>query len=201
MGDTPFTKWAVPDGSQEAWLEWSPYTQRDGENAYYPGNYTCAGHGKEDRVLSVKLPFTDSVLAAALAADAGPAGNGDGEISNWEFFLAIDPNDVRGSDMVYDHFRWDHCREESLEQQYVGITTKVVHSTTTATTTTTTAAAGAASSGTATAGAAGGAGGGSAGSGGGGGAAKTDATTKPAPAATTTESSSSSSSPEFTLTP
>jgi len=172
------------------WLEWSPYTQRDGENAYYPGNYTCAGHGKEDRVLSVKLPFTDSVLAAALAADAGPGGNGDGEISKWECFLAIDPNDVHGSDMVYDHFRWDHCREESLEQQYVGITTKVVHSTTTETTV---------SGGTATAGAGAGGGGG-----GGGGAAKTDATTKPAPAAATPESSSSSSSsssPEFTLTP
>ena len=48
--------------------------------------------------------YSTSVLSTALSIDSSSAGNGDGEISNWEFFLAIDPNNVHGSDMVYDHF-------------------------------------------------------------------------------------------------
>ena len=130
MGDAPFVKWDVPDGSAEEWLEWSPYTVPAGSNVYVPDAYTCVGHGKDDGVLSVKLPLTQSILDTALEVDAGGEGNNDGEISNWEFFLAIDPNNVDGADMVYDHFLWDHCKASSIEQQYVGITTKVVHSTT-----------------------------------------------------------------------
>ena len=129
MGDTEFVKWAVPDGSTEDWLEWTPYTVPAGMSAYYPEAYTCVGHGKDDGVLSVKLPLTESILQTALQVDAGGEGNGDGDISNWEFFLSIDPNNVHGVDMVYDHFLWDHCKASSIEQQYVGITTKVVHTT------------------------------------------------------------------------
>ena len=58
MGDTPFVKWPLSDGSEEEWLEWSPYTVDAGENVYFPEAYTCVGHGKHDGVLSVKLPFT-----------------------------------------------------------------------------------------------------------------------------------------------
>ena len=68
----------------------------------FPDGYHCVGHGADDPVLATELPLTDAVLAAA-------DGDGDGEISNWEFYLAIDPNDVNGLDYVYDNFDWDHC--------------------------------------------------------------------------------------------
>ena len=35
--------------------------------------------------------------------------DGDGEISNWEYYIALDPNDPDANDYVFDHFRWDHC--------------------------------------------------------------------------------------------
>ena len=35
--------------------------------------------------------------------------DGDGVESNWEFFLAMDPNNINGNDYVWDHFDWDHC--------------------------------------------------------------------------------------------
>jgi hypothetical protein len=110
MGDMPFVKWASGhDGSNEAWLEFSPYTFGANENGYYTDPYTCVGHAATDPVLSVKLPLTDAVLAACLEVDSGPLGNGDGEISNFEYFLAVDPNHVEGNDYVFDNFKWDHC--------------------------------------------------------------------------------------------
>jgi hypothetical protein len=35
--------------------------------------------------------------------------NGDKVISNWEFFLALDPNNIDGNDYVFDNFDWEHC--------------------------------------------------------------------------------------------
>ena len=35
--------------------------------------------------------------------------DGDGVESNWEFFIAMDPNNMYGNDYVWDHFDWDHC--------------------------------------------------------------------------------------------
>jgi hypothetical protein len=109
MGDTNYVKWPVVDGSAESWYAFSPYTFGAGENGWYKDAYTCVGHASTDPVLSVKLPLTDAVLKAAKAVDMGPNGNGDGEISNWEYFIAVDPNDVNGNDYVFDHFDWPHC--------------------------------------------------------------------------------------------
>jgi Ca2+-binding EF-hand superfamily protein len=39
--------------------------------------------------------------------------NGDGNISNWEFFQALDPNNLYGNDYVFDNFKWDHCQEST----------------------------------------------------------------------------------------
>ena len=35
--------------------------------------------------------------------------NNDGIESNWEFFIAMDPNNIHGNDYVWDHFDWNHC--------------------------------------------------------------------------------------------
>ena len=35
--------------------------------------------------------------------------NKDGVASNWEYFIAMDPNNMHGNDYVWDHFTWDHC--------------------------------------------------------------------------------------------
>lgn len=102
MGDTDFVKWGVVDGSNESWLDWSYYTFNEGENAAFPEGYHCVGHAADDPVLPPHVPLTDAVLAIADA-------NNDGIVSNWEFYMAIDPNNVDGLDYVYDDFNWDHC--------------------------------------------------------------------------------------------
>jgi hypothetical protein len=104
MGNTEFTKWDVVDGSNETWLEYSPYTFEAGENGYYTDGYTCTGHAASDPVLTWKLPLTDAVLASADA-------DGDGEISNWDYYLALDPNLSDGNDYVWDNFDWNHCSD------------------------------------------------------------------------------------------
>ena len=38
----------------------------------------------------------------------------DGLITNWEFYLALDPNNMEGNDYVFDHFEWPHCDETSI---------------------------------------------------------------------------------------
>jgi hypothetical protein len=43
------------------------------------------------------------------AIKAAIDANGDGLESNWEFFVAMDPNNMYGNDYVWDHFNWDHC--------------------------------------------------------------------------------------------
>jgi len=35
-------------------------------------------------------------------------------ITNWEFYLALDPNNMEGNDYVFDHFAWPHCDETSI---------------------------------------------------------------------------------------
>jgi Common central domain of tyrosinase len=114
MGDVQYMKWNVVDGSKEEWLDYSPYTLEAGDNLYFTEAYKCVGHAATDEVLSVKLPLTDAVLAAALEVDKGEHGNNDGEISNWEYFIAVDPNNVDGNDYVFDHFQWDHCKGNIL---------------------------------------------------------------------------------------
>ena len=35
--------------------------------------------------------------------------DGDGVVTNWEFYLSLDPNDIEGNDYVFDNFDWPHC--------------------------------------------------------------------------------------------
>ena len=30
-------------------------------------------------------------------------------ITNYEFYTALDPNEMGWNDYVFNHFRWDHC--------------------------------------------------------------------------------------------
>lgn len=110
MGQTEFYKWADVDGSEETWLTYSYYNIAEGENLWHPEAYTCEGHGPDDKVLADRLPFTEQV---ANVADF----NGDGVISNWEMYLAIDPNLRDGNDYVFDNFNWDHCDDMVVKEK------------------------------------------------------------------------------------
>jgi len=104
MGSKEFNKWAVVDGSAETWLEYSFYNLEAGANSYHPEAYTCYGHASDDPVIpgDQSLPYPDAI---ASIADT----DGDGVVSNWEFYIALDPNNIDGSDYVFDNFEWDHC--------------------------------------------------------------------------------------------
>jgi hypothetical protein len=77
----------------EDWLEYSYYTTND---------FTCVGHGANDEVLE-GLPLLATMEAAADI-------NGDGVVSNIEFYNAIDPN-VPTLDYVFDNYEWNHCTD------------------------------------------------------------------------------------------
>jgi hypothetical protein len=102
MGGTEFYKWPVVDGSNETWLQYSYYTFEAGSNPNFPDKYECYGHGKDDAVLKDMLPMTG-------AAEAYADRDGDGVVTNWEFYLTLDPNVMEASDYVFDNFKWDHC--------------------------------------------------------------------------------------------
>lgn len=102
FGDQPMGKWSP---SEEQWLEYSYYTQAAGENPTFPEAYTGVGHAANDRVLPDDVPFLKGMQTHADA-------NGDGVVTNWEFYQAIDPNDTDGVDYVFDNFQWDHCKTQ-----------------------------------------------------------------------------------------
>ena len=102
MGTKEYYKWNDYTGASEEWLDYSFYSFDEGQNTYFGEAFTCYGHGANDKVLPDALKFTDAVMAVADT-------NGDKVISNWEFFLALDPNNVDGNDYVFDNFDWDHC--------------------------------------------------------------------------------------------
>ena len=79
----------------ESWLEFSSYST---------DNYTCTGHGPDDPALQ-GLTILPRI---ATAADV----NGDGIITNMEFYDAMDPA-VFNTDYVYDNFEWAHCGQEN----------------------------------------------------------------------------------------
>lgn len=106
MGPKSFSKWET-DGSGEEWLSYSYYTLAEGENKAYPDAYTCYGHGKDDNILPDHFPLLEDF---ASYADT----NKDGSISNWEYFLATNPNDPDGIDYVFDSYEWSHCDEAML---------------------------------------------------------------------------------------
>lgn len=101
--------------------------------------YRCSGHGKDDVALTGNLTYTGTYLRAVLcfvvlfctvpytqlhyhslisattifiildAISSIIDLNKDGIASNWEYFIAMDPNNMYGNDYVWDHFNWDHC--------------------------------------------------------------------------------------------
>ncbi len=48
-------------------------------------------------------------LPLSRAMDKFADTDGDGVVTNFEFYLALDPNNVRGIDYVFNNFKWDHC--------------------------------------------------------------------------------------------
>jgi hypothetical protein len=111
MAGLRFQNWNSVNGSGEDWLSYSYYSQEEGENLYYPEEYTCSGHAADDNALPDRLGYMKGFFNLADA-------DGDGYISNWEYFMAIDPNNLHGVDYVYDNFDWDHCVdafEDSIE--------------------------------------------------------------------------------------
>jgi hypothetical protein len=103
MGSKQFTKTKTVF-TKDDWYSYSFYNLKANTNSYHPEAYTCVGHDADDAALpgGYSLPYTDALEAVADA-------DGDGVITNWEFFEAIDPNNVDGNDYVFDNFNWDHC--------------------------------------------------------------------------------------------
>jgi len=79
----------------ETWKSFSSYSTDD---------YTCKGHGPDDEALS---GLTILPRVAELADT-----DGDGMVSNVELYAALDPTQFM-ADYVYDHYRWDHCKQEA----------------------------------------------------------------------------------------
>lgn len=87
------------------WLTYSYYNLKKNENQYHPEEYICTGHAPDDPALpgGISLAYTRAI---GNIADS----NHDGVITNWEFLVAIDPNNVDGNDYVFDNFDWSHCQ-------------------------------------------------------------------------------------------
>lgn len=99
FADQKTTKWTT---AEETWYSFSYFSLAENENAYWPEAYTCIGHNATDPALPSSLPWLDGFETLA-------DSDGDGIISNWEYYVAIDPNNVDGVDYVFDTFDWDHC--------------------------------------------------------------------------------------------
>ena len=110
MGDATFDNWSTGfDGNSETWLEFSFYSFKKGENKGFPEmEYRCEGHGATDPTLPHDMVYTPAVTRFIDA-------NKDGVITNWEFYLSLDPNYLEGNDYVWDHFDWPHCTGESIK--------------------------------------------------------------------------------------
>lgn len=103
MASSPVSKWPSVDGSDETWLEYSYYSYpANTKIKYKPEGFTCRGHAADDAVLPHHLPMIDGF---ANYADT----DHDKKVSNWEYFMASNPNDPNGLDYVYDSFTWSHC--------------------------------------------------------------------------------------------
>jgi hypothetical protein len=107
-GVTTMSKYSVykwpQDPSEEDWLSYSYYNLERGELKTHADAYTCVGHASGDSVLptAYTLPYTDGMKGIV-------DKNGDGFVTNWEFYMALDPLNVDGIDYVFDNFKWDHC--------------------------------------------------------------------------------------------
>lgn len=88
-----FGEWGlVPPFESMEWLDYSFYSEE---------NYTCSGHGMHDAVLP-NLPLPANLIKFA-------DQNGDGHLSNIEFWEGVDPNTNGGVDYIFDSFEWPHC--------------------------------------------------------------------------------------------
>jgi hypothetical protein len=102
MGGTEFYKWTGPMGREKtSWNTASYYNLKEGQNKWYHKAYTCYGHASDDDVLPDVLPFTDIMKNAD--------SDGNGKISNWEYYVALDPANPDLNDYVFDNFDWSHC--------------------------------------------------------------------------------------------
>lgn len=102
FGGMSFTEWSPRDGNSEEWYSYSYYTLEENENSFWPEAYTCVGHADTDPALPSALQWLDGFEELADT-------DGDGTISNWEYYVAMDPNNVNGVDYVFDSFEWSHC--------------------------------------------------------------------------------------------
>jgi len=109
MGGVEFVKWENVYATSDNWYSYSYYTLEAGANVFHPEAYVCKGHAADDQALPARLPFTDALLGGGVDKD------GDGTVTNWEFFLSLDPNNVNANDYVFDNFEWSHCDGKIVE--------------------------------------------------------------------------------------
>lgn len=83
-----------------SWLDYSYYSTND---------YTCEGHGMFDAVISAPVPLPQKIIE--LGDD-----NGDGVLSNIEFYEVSDPTTGDGLDYIFADFKWDHCTSDMLPE-------------------------------------------------------------------------------------
>ena len=77
----------------------------ENENNYWTEAYTCTGHDVDDAALPASLPWLDGFEELADT-------DGDGIITNWEYYLAINPNNEDGLDYIFGDFEWSHCQDK-----------------------------------------------------------------------------------------
>jgi len=41
----------------------------------------------------------------------------NGKVTNWEYFVAINPNNMDGIDYVFDNYKWDHCDGVDMDRR------------------------------------------------------------------------------------
>ena len=80
-----------------------PTPQGKNESPTHPNPYTCDGHAGGDPVLPAPLTALTDALQEVADLD------GNGVITNYEMYQALDPTVAHYNDYVFDHFRWDHC--------------------------------------------------------------------------------------------
>jgi len=99
LQDIPFGDFGSVSGFDDT--EWIDYS------FYSTDNYSCTGHGMHDAVLP-HLPIPQRLIDVA-------DSNGDGHLSNIEFWEGVDPVTGDGLDYVFDNFDWSHCSTNSLQ--------------------------------------------------------------------------------------
>ncbi len=105
MGTKAVQKWEFMGGASEHWVAYSYYDLGLNETPMHREPYTCVGHSAEDEVLPPPVQTLTDAIGSIADFD------GDGIITNYEFYTALDPNEMSWNDYVFAHFRWDHCTQ------------------------------------------------------------------------------------------